>query len=132
MYYVYRIDPDRLTLTGRGWTAIEIFVGKSTTTFCTDSTNTTETRSYRCPRFGRNCWTSSSGCDDLTEGYSRTTGRRRWIYDNRNSLSLLNRTDTASGSLQWKAPRDYRSFIYSQSGFKPDKWIYISICKARR
>ncbi|WP_129116322.1 RNA-guided endonuclease InsQ/TnpB family protein [Halegenticoccus tardaugens] len=60
--------------------------------------------------------------DDLTDVYSRTLQVVvERLYDNLSSLSALKRNGYSVGSLQWKAPRDYRSFTYSQRGFKLDK-----------
>ncbi len=60
--------------------------------------------------------------DELNDVYSTVlqTAVMR-IEDNINSLGGLKRNGYGVGSLRWKAPRDYRSFTYSQCGFKLDK-----------
>ena len=69
--------------------------------------------------------------DDLTDVYSRTLQVVvERIYDNLSSLSALKQNGYGVGSLQWKAPRDYRSFTYSQRGFKLDKKGGRPSCRA--
>ena len=59
---------------------------------------------------------------DLNDVYSRTLQVVvERLYDNLSSLSALKRNGYGVGSLRWKPPQDYRSFTYSQSGFKLDK-----------
>jgi putative transposase len=43
------------------------------------------------------------------------------LYDNLESLKELKANGHSVGSLNWKPPREYRSFTYTQSGFKLDK-----------
>ena len=43
------------------------------------------------------------------------------LYDNLESLKELKANGYNVGSLNWKPPREYRSFTYTQSGFKLDK-----------
>jgi len=60
--------------------------------------------------------------DDLNDVYSRTLQVVvERLYDNLSGLSTLKKKGYRVGSLSWKPPRDYRSFTYSQSGFKLDK-----------
>ena len=60
--------------------------------------------------------------DDLNDVYSRTLQVVvERLYDNLSGLSALKKNGYRVGSLSWKPPRDYRSFTYSQSGFKLDK-----------
>ncbi len=60
--------------------------------------------------------------DDLPTVYStvlQTTVMR--IADNVNALGKLKQNGYSVGQLTWKPPREFRSFTYSQSGFKLDK-----------
>ncbi|GAA0255942.1 RNA-guided endonuclease InsQ/TnpB family protein [Haladaptatus pallidirubidus] len=60
--------------------------------------------------------------DDLTDVYSKvlqTVVER--LFDNLKGLSALKRKGYGVGMLKWKPPREFRSFTYSQSGFKLDK-----------
>ncbi len=43
------------------------------------------------------------------------------LYDNLEGLSQLKENGYRVGSLNWKPPREYQSFTYSQRGFKLDK-----------
>jgi len=43
------------------------------------------------------------------------------LFDNLNGLSKLKENGYGVGQLKWKPPRKFRSFTYSQSGFKLDK-----------
>ena len=54
------------------------------------------------------------------------------LYDNLDSLSELKAKGYDVGSLNWKSPREYRSFTYTQSGFKLDKkggWTVLHLSK---
>ncbi|WP_435064856.1 RNA-guided endonuclease InsQ/TnpB family protein [Halobaculum sp. EA56] len=60
--------------------------------------------------------------DGLSNVYSKvlqTVVER--LFDNLNSLSALKKNGYGVGQLTWKPPREFRSFTYSQSGFKLDK-----------
>ncbi|MDJ1434239.1 transposase [Halostagnicola sp. A-GB9-2] len=60
--------------------------------------------------------------DDLTNVYSKvlqTVVER--LFNNLKGLSALKRKGYGVGMLKWKPPREFRSFTYSQSGFKLDK-----------
>ncbi|MFB6236659.1 MAG: RNA-guided endonuclease InsQ/TnpB family protein [Halopenitus sp.] len=60
--------------------------------------------------------------DGLSDVYSKvlqTVVER--LFDNLNSLSKLKENGYGVGALTWKPPREFRSFTYSQSGFKLDK-----------
>ncbi|WP_254824878.1 RNA-guided endonuclease InsQ/TnpB family protein [Haloglomus halophilum] len=60
--------------------------------------------------------------DDLSDVYStvlQTTVMR--IEQNIKSLGELKKNGYNVGRLKWKPPREFRSFTYSQSGFKLDK-----------
>ena len=60
--------------------------------------------------------------DDLSDVYSKvlqTVVER--LFDNLNGLSKLKENGYGVGQLKWKPPREFRSFTYSQSGFKLDK-----------
>lgn len=60
--------------------------------------------------------------NDLTDVYSRALQKVvERLYDNLQGLSKLKANGYNVGSLNWKPPREYRSFTYSQSGFKLDK-----------
>ena len=52
---------------------------------------------------------------------ARSKSSSRGCTDNLSGLSALKKNGYRVGSLSWKPPRDYRSFTYSQSGFKLDK-----------
>jgi putative transposase len=43
------------------------------------------------------------------------------LFDNLKGLSALKENGYGVGHLKWKRPREFRSFTYSQSGFKLDK-----------
>ena len=43
------------------------------------------------------------------------------LFDNLKGLSTLKENGYDVGQLKWKPPREFRSFTYSQSGFKLDK-----------
>jgi len=43
------------------------------------------------------------------------------LFDNLNGLSALKKNGYGVGQLKWKPPREFRSFTYSQSGFKLNK-----------
>ncbi|MFB6123060.1 MAG: RNA-guided endonuclease InsQ/TnpB family protein, partial [Haloferacaceae archaeon] len=43
------------------------------------------------------------------------------LFDNLKGLSALKKNGYGVGQLTWKPPREFRSFTYSQSGFKLDK-----------
>ncbi|MGA9399352.1 RNA-guided endonuclease InsQ/TnpB family protein [Haladaptatus sp.] len=60
--------------------------------------------------------------DGLTDVYSTVlqTAVMR-IEDNIKSLGALKENGYGVGQLKWKPPREFRSFTYSQSGFKLDK-----------
>ncbi|RBI60806.1 transposase [halophilic archaeon] len=60
--------------------------------------------------------------DGLTDVYSTVlqTAVMR-IEDNIKSLGELKKNGYGVGQLKWKPPREFRSFTYSQSGFKLDK-----------
>jgi putative transposase len=59
---------------------------------------------------------------DLQDVYSRTLQVVvERLYDNLKGLSRLKEDGYRVGSLNWKAPREFRSFTYSQRGFKLDK-----------
>ena len=60
--------------------------------------------------------------DDLSDVYSKvlqTVVER--LFDNLKGLSALKKNGYGVGQLNWKPPREFRSFTYSQSGFKLDK-----------
>jgi putative transposase len=60
--------------------------------------------------------------NDLSDVYSKvlqTVVER--LFDNLKGLSALKRKGYGVGMLKWKPPREFRSFTYSQSGFKLDK-----------
>jgi putative transposase len=60
--------------------------------------------------------------DDLSDVYSKvlqTVVER--LFDNLKGLSKLKDNGYGVGQLKWKPPREFRSFTYSQSGFKLDK-----------
>jgi len=60
--------------------------------------------------------------DGLLDVYSKvlqTVVER--LFDNLNGLSKLKENGYGVGQLKWKPPREFRSFTYSQSGFKLDK-----------
>ncbi|WP_435068932.1 RNA-guided endonuclease InsQ/TnpB family protein [Haloplanus sp. C73] len=60
--------------------------------------------------------------DDLSDVYSKvlqTVVER--LFDNLKGLSKLKENGYGVGQLKWKPPREFRSFTYSQSGFKLDK-----------
>ncbi|GGM54671.1 putative transposase [Halarchaeum rubridurum] len=60
--------------------------------------------------------------DDLSNVYSKvlqTVVER--LFDNLKALSALKENGYDVGNLKWKPPREFRSFTYSQSGFKLDK-----------
>jgi len=59
---------------------------------------------------------------DLSDVYSRvlqTVVER--LFDNLKGLSKLKENGYDVGQLKWKPPREFRSFTYSQSGFKLNK-----------
>lgn len=59
---------------------------------------------------------------DLGDVYSRTLQVVvERLYDNLSSLKRLKEEGYRVGSLNWKPPREFRSFTYSQRGFKFDK-----------
>ncbi|PSQ29662.1 transposase [Halobacteriales archaeon SW_6_65_46] len=59
---------------------------------------------------------------DLADVYSRTLQVVvERLYDNLSSLKRLKEEGYRVGSLNWKPPREFRSFTYSQRGFKLDK-----------
>lgn len=59
---------------------------------------------------------------DLADVYSRTLQVIvERLYDNLSSLKRLKEEGYRVGSLNWKPPREFRSFTYSQRGFKLDK-----------
>jgi len=60
--------------------------------------------------------------DGLSDVYSKvlqTVVER--LFDNLKGLSALKKNGHGVGQLKWKPPREFRSFTYSQSGFKLDK-----------
>jgi len=60
--------------------------------------------------------------DDISDAYSKvlqTVVER--LFDNLNGLSELKQNGYGVDQLKWKPPREFRSFTYSQSGFKLDK-----------
>jgi putative transposase len=60
--------------------------------------------------------------DGLSDVYSKvlqTVVER--LFDNLKGLSKLKENGYGVGQLKWKPPREFRSFTYSQSGFKLDK-----------
>ena len=60
--------------------------------------------------------------DGLSDVYSKvlqTVVER--LFDNLKGLSALKQNGYDVGQLKWKPPREFRSFTYSQSGFKLDK-----------
>jgi len=60
--------------------------------------------------------------DSLSDVYSKvlqTVVER--LFDNLKGLSALKENGYGVGHLKWKPPREFRSFTYSQSGFKLDK-----------
>ena len=60
--------------------------------------------------------------DSLSDVYSKvlqTVVER--LFDNLKGLSALKESGYGVGRLKWKPPREFRSFTYSQSGFKLDK-----------
>ena len=60
--------------------------------------------------------------DGLADVYSRTLQVVvERLYDNLSSLKRLKEEGYRVGSLNWKPPREFRSFTYSQRGFKLDK-----------
>lgn len=60
--------------------------------------------------------------NDLSDVYSRALQKVvERLYDNLESLKELKANGYSVGSLNWKPPREYRSFTYTQSGFKLDK-----------
>jgi putative transposase len=60
--------------------------------------------------------------NDLSDVYSRALQKVvERLYDNLESLTELKEKGYNVGSLNWKPPREYRSFTYTQSGFKLDK-----------
>src|SRR5699024_1509768 len=60
--------------------------------------------------------------NDLSDVYSRALQKVvERLYDNLVSLKELKANGYNVGSLNWKPPREYRSFTYTQSGFKLDK-----------
>jgi putative transposase len=59
--------------------------------------------------------------NDLSNVYSRALQKVvERLYDNLESLKELKANGYNVGSLNWKPPREYRSFTYTQSGFKLD------------
>lgn len=59
---------------------------------------------------------------DLADVYSRTLQVVvERLYDNLSSLKRLKEEGYRVGSLNWKPPREFQSFTYSQRGFKLDK-----------
>jgi putative transposase len=60
--------------------------------------------------------------NDLSDVYSRALQKVvERLYDNLESLTKLKENGYNVGSLNWKPPREYRSFTYTQSGFKLDR-----------
>jgi putative transposase len=60
--------------------------------------------------------------DGLSDVHSRTLQVVvERLFDNLKGLSALKREGYRVGTLKWKPPREFRSFTYSQSGFKLDK-----------
>jgi putative transposase len=60
--------------------------------------------------------------DELSDVYSRTLQVViERLFDNLKGLSKLKENGYGVGHLKWKPPREFRSFTYSQSGFKLDK-----------
>ena len=60
--------------------------------------------------------------DGLSDVHSRTLQVVvERLFDNLKGLSALKREGYGVGALKWKPPREFRSFTYSQSGFKLDK-----------
>ena len=60
--------------------------------------------------------------DSLSVVYSRTLQVVvERLFDNLKTLSKLKENGYGVGMLKWKPPREFRSFTYSQSGFKLDK-----------
>ncbi|WP_137290726.1 RNA-guided endonuclease InsQ/TnpB family protein [Natronorubrum halophilum] len=60
--------------------------------------------------------------DGLSDVYSKvlqTVVER--LFNNLSSLSALKQNGYGVGQLKWKPPREFRSFTYSQSGFKLNK-----------
>ncbi|WP_129115537.1 RNA-guided endonuclease InsQ/TnpB family protein [Halegenticoccus tardaugens] len=56
---------------------------------------------------------------DLSDLYSRTLQNAvERLYDNLSRLKDAKENGRKVGSLKWKAPNEYRSFTYRQSGFK--------------
>jgi len=67
--------------------------------------------------------------DGLSDVYSKvlqTVVER--LFDNLKGLSKLKENGYGVGQLKWKPPREFRSFTYSQSGFKLDKKGSQTIC----
>ena len=64
----------------------------------------------------------TEGWDDLTDLYSTVTQAAVMrIEDSIKALSQLKQNGYNVGSLNWKAPSEFRSFTYVQSGFEFDK-----------
>lgn len=60
--------------------------------------------------------------DDLNDVYSTVLQNAVMrIRQNKRSLQELQRNGYGSGELQWKAPREFRSFTYNKQGFELDK-----------
>jgi transposase, IS605 OrfB family, central region len=56
---------------------------------------------------------------ELTQVHSKVLQKVvQRLYDNLTTLSRLKKNGNKVGTLNWKAPREYRSFTYSQSGFE--------------
>ncbi len=57
---------------------------------------------------------------DLTDVHSKVLQKVvQRLYDNLSTLRGRKDSGYRVGTLKWKAPDEYRSFTYSQSGFKP-------------
>ena len=59
------------------------------------------------------------GLSDVYSKVLQTVVER--LFDNLKGLSKLKENGYGVGQLKWKPPREFRSFTYSQSGFKLDK-----------
>jgi putative transposase len=60
--------------------------------------------------------------DGLSDVYSKVLQTvMEHLFDNLKGFSALKKNGYGVGQLNWKPPREFRSFTYSQSGFKLDK-----------
>jgi len=106
------------------WIITEIPVGNSTTTHSTNSSKFPNRRVHFNQRVRqvRDQLTSlKDWWDELNDVYSTVAQAAVMrIEDSIKALSQLKQNGYNVGSLNWKAPKDFRSFTYIQSGFEFD------------